>query len=744
MKQLLFFASLIGLTATLVAQKPMADRGLSFGIESEKSSLITEKERLDATTGKPLVIYRTDETVAKASPLEMAMEYLGRSTAKLGLTSVDLANLEFKVARERPAGTTVRLKQSWKGVPVWKGGISLTVFPDQSVGMVNNEFVSGVNLTSVRPAISSTVARNVAAEHLQVTGDIHFETQDLVIVALKEVPYLAHRIVISSNAPQGEWESFVDAQTGELLKVSDIAFYYRHGEEHGHGHGQEPETLPFPMMVNGTGNVFDPDPLTTAGVSYFTAGYSDANDANSPNLVAEQVSVTLLDITFSGGQYHLIGPYAEIVDHEEPLRGLFSQASPDFSFNRSDNAFEAVNVYYHVDASMRYLNETLGLAVSPSEYTGGVQFDPSGVNNADQSYYTGGAQRIIFGDGGVDDAEDSDVIHHELGHGLHDWFTDGGLSQVNGLSEGSGDYWAASYNRSFGLWAPNEDGYDHVFTWDGHNEFWNGRRVDDSRSYPNGLVGQIHNDGQIWASAMMQVWDAVGKQKTDMMFWSGIAMTSGNSSQNDAAVAVYEASRVLPGCTNEEVLMVHTILSDRGYTLPAFEALLPVDWLSVTATPQDKTILVQWATVTETDNDYFTVERSTDDGATFAAIGRVAPNESGRYDLTDASPYAGLNHYRIRQTDFDGEFSFSEVVTATLKEEDNWSLSPNPVVDMLSVRFPEADKARVNNLQVLDLSGREVMHVDQLEAGGRLSVSSLPPGVYLLRSELGSLRFVKK
>lgn len=744
MKRLLFLVSLVGLTATLVAQKPMADRGLTLGVEAEKGSFVTGKERLDATTGKALVIYQTDEKVAKASPLEMAMEYLGRSTAKLGLTTADLENLEFKVARERPAGTTVRLKQTWKGVPVWKGGISLTVFPDQSVGMVNNEFVAGVNLASVSPAISSTAARNVAAQHLQITGDIHFATQDLVIVALKEVPYLAHRIVISSNAPQGEWESFVDAQTGELLKVSDIAFYYRHDEEHGHGHGQEPEALPFPMMVNGTGNVFDPDPLTTAGVSYFTSGYSDANDANSPNLVAEQVSVTLLDITFSGGQYHLIGPYAEIVDHESPFRGLFSQATPNWNFNRSDNAFEAANVYYHVDASMRYLNETLGLDVSPSEYTGGVQFDPSGVNNDDQSYYTGTTQRIIFGDGGVDDAEDSDVIHHELGHGLHDWFTDGGLSQVNGLSEGSGDYWAASYNRSFGLWDPADDGYDHVFTWDGHNEFWSGRRVDDSRSYPSGLVGQIHNDGQIWASAMMQVWDAVGKMKTDMMFWSGIAMTSGSSSQNDAAVALYEASRVLPGCTNAEVLMVHTILSNRGYTLPVFEALLPVDWLSVAATPQDKTILVQWATVSETDNDYFTVERSTDNGATFAAIGRVVPNESGQYDLTDASPYAGLNHYRVRQTDFDGEVSFSEVVTASLAGEALWSLSPNPVVDMLTVRFPETDNAKVNNLQVLDLSGREVMRVDQLEAGGRLSVSSLPPGVYLLRSALGSLRFVKK
>ena len=49
---------------------------------------------------------------------------------------------------------------------------------------------------------------------------------------------------------------------------------------------------------------------------------------------------------------------------------------------------------------------------------------------------------INFGEGGVDDAEDADVILHELGHGIHDWITNGSLSQVDGLSEGMADYWA--------------------------------------------------------------------------------------------------------------------------------------------------------------------------------------------------------------------------------------------------------------------------------------------------------------
>ena len=44
------------------------------------------------------------------------------------------------------------------------------------------------------------------------------------------------------------------------------------------------------------------------------------------------------------------------------------------------------------------------------------------------------------------------VIIHELGHAIHDWVTGENLSQVNGLSEGTGDYFAQSYSRAYGLW----------------------------------------------------------------------------------------------------------------------------------------------------------------------------------------------------------------------------------------------------------------------------------------------------
>ena len=167
------------------------------------------------------------------------------------------------------------------------------------------------------------------------------------------------------------------------------------------------------------------------------------------------------------------------MDTEAPFLGLFTQASNNFNSTRSPQLFEAANTYYHIDRYMRYINTAppagLGLTVVPSQYVGGVRFDPHGLNGADNSHYTPATGVVAFGEGGVDDDEDADVIIHELGHGLHDWVATGALSQVNGLSEGTGDYFAQSYSRAYGNVPSANPAWHWVFSWDGHNPFWAGR-----------------------------------------------------------------------------------------------------------------------------------------------------------------------------------------------------------------------------------------------------------------------------
>tara|TARA_B110000879_G_scaffold78489_1_gene109245 strand:- start:658 stop:2256 length:1599 start_codon:yes stop_codon:yes gene_type:complete len=326
-----------------------------------------------------------------------------------------------------------------------------------------------------------------------------------------------------------------------------------------------------PPPANGTGTVFNPDPLSENQAQY-SGPYLDNNDATNATFDAAMSSVTLLDINFTGSMYELVGPYAEIVDFESPNNGLYSQASSNFNFSRDDDAFEAVNCYYHIDRSMRYINDTLNINLMPYQYSGGVQYDPHGLNGADNSYYTSGSGRLAFGEGGVDDAEDADVVLHELGHGIHDWVTAGNLSQVNGLSEGSGDYWATSYSRDLGQWLPADAEYNWMFSWDGHNPFWNGRITNYTALYPGGLTGQIHTDGQIWVTTLMRVYDIIGREKVDKAFLEGLGMTGSSTSQEDAAIAVRQAA-IDMGYSCSDVDVFTQEFTATGYAMPPLPGL---------------------------------------------------------------------------------------------------------------------------------------------------------------------------
>ncbi len=261
------------------------------------------------------------------------------------------------------------------------------------------------------------------------------------------------------------------------------------------------------------------------------------------------------------------GPFVEIAELQAPSTGLFQQPTSDFDFTRDEQGFEAANCYHHIDKNMRYINFDLGIPLV-SMYNGGViRYDPHGFNGADNSSY--GSGNLNFGEGGVDDAEDMDVILHELGHGLHDWVTNGSLSQVNGLSEGTGDYWANSYKRSLGFWTPADASYYYVFGWDGHNPFWPGRVTNYGAMYPGGLTGQIHTDGQIWATVLLEIWEIIGREKTDTAVLEGLATTNSSTGQQAAAIAVRQAAIDMNySCADIEAFTLR--FEARGYVLPVY------------------------------------------------------------------------------------------------------------------------------------------------------------------------------
>jgi len=500
--------------------------------------------RIGVESGVPRTLYNVGYAVQDGPPEAMARQYLSENRDLLRLGDPQLTDLAVRATRQGLAGTTVRFEQRVLGVPVLAPDIAITIDRSRRVMFVSNGYQPGVSVPSTVPTVSDSTVRATARARLQVTGPLAFESSRLVIVPQGKRGRLAWQVqMVPAVSPPGDWQVLVDARTGEVFQVVDRS-----------------------LNVDGTGYVFDPDPLSTAHATYGDPGFTDGADATTPQLDAARVSRTLKDLANRAGRFKLQGPYAEVVDSESPFKGLFIQFGSTFNFDRSQDAFEAVNAYYHIDQMMRYVNGTLGIRVMPFQYTGGVRFDPSGFNGLDNSHYLLSTGQLAFGEGGVDDAEDADVILHELGHGLHDWLTAGGLSQVDGLSEGVGDYVAQSYSRSRGQWASNETPYSWVFNWDGHNPFWAGRVTNYDAPYPRGMTGEVHIDGQIWASSLMKIWNDVGRNRTDAAVFEGLAMTNAGSSQNDAAQAVLQAAVAL-GYTAAEVGSFVTHFTDTGYTL---------------------------------------------------------------------------------------------------------------------------------------------------------------------------------
>ena len=108
---------------------------------------------------------------------------------------------------------------------------------------------------------------------------------------------------------------------------------------------------------------------------------------------------------------------------------------------------------------------------------------------------------------------------------------------------------------------------------------------------------------------------------------------------------------------------------------------LPIELVKFTAEKNNEAVELKWTTASETNNDYFSVERSTD-GERYVEIARLKGSGntsfSKSYSSFDHQPAIGINYYRLKQTDFNGRFTYSSIVNVTFEKKQVMYLSPNP------------------------------------------------------------------
>ena len=538
------------------AKKLPDTHSLEKAARSEQKLMRRGSEHIDLATGAVVAMGNLRYAVDPGSPEQMARQFLGDHASRLGLRDPQTHDLRLHAVREGLSGTTVRFHQFVGDIPVYRGEIAVTFNRDGEVRTVASAYrvraalpAEAQNLAQVDVAAAEEAALTYLGVGLSTGLEARLTAGLLTgptVDVLDGRSYLAHEVDFRGDGPLHGWKILVHATTGEVARAVDTNFY-----------------------ATGSGRAFLPDPLSSATASYGDSGFTDGSDADTAEMTAESPMISLLDITESSGTFTFVGPWAELVDWDSPFNGDFSQNSSTWDFTREADAFEAVNTYYHIDTYMRYLNVLLGLDIRPYQYATGVRFDPSGFSGADNSSYSSGTGRLRFGEGGVDDAEDADVVIHELGHGLHDWVTSGGLSQNQGLSEGVGDYAAVAYSRGFGgQWEPADPQYNWTFSWDGHNPFWGGRVTNwnDTRTYPANLTGSIHSDGQFWSSCNIDIYEQIGAPKADSAHWEGLGRTGGNTNQEQAAQAVMDAATDL-GYSSADLQTMFNVYDGCGYSV---------------------------------------------------------------------------------------------------------------------------------------------------------------------------------
>jgi hypothetical protein len=185
--------------------------------------------------------------------------------------------------------------------------------------------------------------------------------------------------------------------------------------------------------------------------------------------------------------------------------------------------------------------------------------------------------------------------------------------------------------------------------------------------------------------------------------------------------------------------------------------VLPVQMLSFEAKPDQRMVDVTWATASERNSAFFEVQRS-EDAMNWERIGEVAASGNTQnttsYAFVDENPHSGLNFYRLRQVDINGDEVYTDHVAVLFRRTGlPIEVYPNPAKESISASFT-ADMAGVMQWRVMDMSGRIVEQGTFSAQNGtnrmEVNLTRVESGSYMLELmdgagvHMGNTRFMKQ
>ncbi len=698
----MFEVNLFAVRRVVVTTAVIITYGLFVGLTASHAG---QSQRRVDSTGTTRAMYDVGFRGNGSTLEQLAKSFLQAKGEELHLTDAisELTPSDVKTTR---GSSHVRFQQTYEGIPVHQGELIVSIDANAHVGMVVNNFKNNISALLPSKRIGERAAMTAVRSSLPPEAHVIGNREETPLMVWQDNAgkyHIAYRVRVTTENPSGDWEAFVEASSGQVLSMENRFANSSHHQ--------------------GSGNVYLTDPLSAAKKRYGAAGFIDNNDADSDSLTRYLTRVTLDSLTFEDGIYKLKGPYCEVTDIESPVDPLFfSEATPDgFNYTRSRQEFEAVNAYYHITQSYKYI-QSLGFS-SPSLMT--VRVDPHGLSGQDNSHYSPNGNWIAMGEGGIDDAEDVDVILHEYAHAIvFNLCPSWGGGESGGLGEGYSDYWAASASRSIKGWQPTDYEYNWVFNWNSHNMFQLGRSLNDTRTYPFGNLG-IYDEGQIWSSTLVSIWNDLGKEVTDKLVLKSLYYLGAGATGTDAAQALLQADRDLFGGSHVATLVywlgtVKHFIDPQQYEPAIAHTNLPdislSNWPAVVNAQVSEPSLVEalWVEYKINSGDMHTFPLNAGTSGQFTGVFDVPASVLTVGDTIWYRICARYGNNRVAANPVNQFFSFRMLGRVTAVEAQSGATSfrllqnyPNPFNPTTNITFSISEPSQVV-LRIFNMVGQEV------------------------------------
>jgi hypothetical protein len=288
--------------------------------------------------------------------------------------------------------------------------------------------------------------------------------------------------------------------------------------------------------------VFFPNPVQQTGNETLT----DQKDADYAALQSAYHRVALTDLDGSG---YLRGRWVTVKSETGKAARAVNGAFP--AYHRDVDQFEQVMGYYWVTTAQHYLQHLGFGSTLPAVNQRRIQLRINQYGG-DNSFFRDDKANITLGKGGVDDAEDAEVIVHEYGHSVQDGQVPGfGTDLESGsIGEAFSDYLAVVVT-SWAAGVPTNAPEACVADWDSVSYTRSVphclRRVDGDKHYPEDVEGEVHADGEIWSSALWAIHEALGDMRASTLIVDAQFDFAKDTSFHDAAAATVAAAQRLYG-----------------------------------------------------------------------------------------------------------------------------------------------------------------------------------------------------